>query len=93
MTFYHQQPVEATPPNDAQVGVDVKLDLNRQELIFEDNEICPVQVGNWIVVSVTGTFIICRNDSCARLELTENRPSVRSLPCSGYLSVPDHQAV
>jgi ubiquitin-conjugating enzyme E2 Q len=79
--FYHQQPVVATDPNDAQVGVDVKLDLNRQELIFEDNETCPVQVGNWVVVSVPGTFIICRNKLCARLELTENRPSVRSLPC------------
>jgi ubiquitin-conjugating enzyme E2 Q len=81
MTFYNQQQVVATPPNDAQVGVDVRLDLNHQELIFEDNETCPVQVGNWIVVSIPGTFITCRNNLFTRLELTEDRSSVRSLSC------------
>lgn len=54
---YHQQQAVSIATTDVQLGVDVKLDLNRQELIFEDNETCPVQAGNWIVVNAPGTFI------------------------------------
>ena len=59
---YHQPQVNAAGTNDAQVGLDVKLDLNRQELIFEENQACPVQVGNWIVVNVVGTFICSKQN-------------------------------
>jgi ubiquitin-conjugating enzyme E2 Q len=49
--------MNAAVANSQQVGLDVKFDLNRQELIFEEGSTCPVQFGNWIVVSTVGKSI------------------------------------
>jgi ubiquitin-conjugating enzyme E2 Q len=54
---YYQPQVQPLTTNETLTGLDVKLDLNRQELIFEEGQTCPVQAGHWIVVSVAGTFI------------------------------------
>lgn len=55
---YSVQPLLGpTSTNDTLSGLDVKLDVNRQELIFEDIHVCPLQVGNWIVVNVAGTHL------------------------------------
>jgi ubiquitin-conjugating enzyme E2 Q len=53
---YHQPQVNSPTTSEAQVGLDIKLDLNHQEIIFEEGQACPVQAGHWIVVSVAGTY-------------------------------------
>ena len=52
---YYQPQANSPTANETQAGLDVKLDLNRQELIFEEGQTCPVQAGHWIVVNVAGT--------------------------------------
>jgi hypothetical protein len=48
------QPVEAllTTPEDK--SLEVKFDVNRHELIFEESQISPVQKGEWVVVTTNG---------------------------------------
>jgi ubiquitin-conjugating enzyme E2 Q len=53
---YHQPIVNSPPVIETQVGIDVKLDLNRQEVIFEEGQTCPVFAGHWIVVNAAGTL-------------------------------------
>jgi ubiquitin-conjugating enzyme E2 Q len=67
---YHQPAVSAAVPNPQQIGLDVKFDLNRQELIFEEGQICPVQFGNWIVVSTAGRFLTAKSKLPLILKLT-----------------------
>ncbi len=54
---YPQHHLNATATNPQIVGLDVKFDLNRQEVIFEEYQTCPVQFGNWIVISTAGMFL------------------------------------
>lgn len=53
---YHLPQSSSPTTNEVQAGLDVKIDLNRQEIIFEEGQACPVQAGHWIVVTVAGRF-------------------------------------
>ena len=55
---FHQPMANSPPVSEAQVGIDVKLDLNRQEIIFEEGQTCPVFAGHWIVVNSAGTLLL-----------------------------------
>jgi len=50
----HVPPVDvpATTPEDK--TLEVKFDVNRHELIFEDSQSSPVQKGEWVVVTTNG---------------------------------------
>ena len=79
--YYQPQQANSPTTNETQAGLDVKLDLNRQELIFEEGQACPVQVGHWIVVSVAGTFTAAGSlFFFSIVELTSDRPRIRPLP-------------
>jgi len=58
MPHAYHVPISNPPPaTETQVGLDVKLDLNRQEVIFEEGQTCPVYTGHWIVVNAPGILL------------------------------------
>lgn len=49
-------PVAGTPT--ANVFIDVKYDAQRHEIIFDSsNPPCPINVGEWIIISYAGMFL------------------------------------
>jgi ubiquitin-conjugating enzyme E2 Q len=45
------QPVEAPVTTPEDKSLEVKFDVNRHELIFEESQSSPVQKGEWVVVT------------------------------------------
>jgi ubiquitin-conjugating enzyme E2 Q len=48
------QPVEAPVTTPEDKSLEVKFDVNRHELIFEESQSSPVQKGEWVVVTTNG---------------------------------------
>ena len=48
------QPVEAPVATPEDKSLEVKFDVNRHELIFEESQSSPVQKGEWVVVTTNG---------------------------------------
>lgn len=61
---YNSNQTTESPPatNNTESLLEVKYDVNRHELIFEENVVAPIRNGDWVVITVTGKLNLSPSD-------------------------------